>query len=122
MEQKPGLLAKLFYVPLLKFFDLLEAIIEGIRSGVSGAWRAFADGPLQSILFYLILGFTGLFLLISTAAKELDRLLAAFEKAIICVAMLVMVALCFLAYLQRSFPDTTISMQGGPNLATLLMV
>lgn len=122
MEQKPGLLAKLFYVPLLKFFDLLEAIIEGIRSSVSGAWRAFADGPLQSILFYLILGFTGLFLLISTAAKELDRLLAAFEKAIICVAMLVMVALCFLAYLQRSFPDTTISMQGGPNLATLLMV
>ena len=122
MQEKQGLLAKIIYAPLLKVFDLVEALIEGVRSGFSRTWNAFANGPLQHLLFGLILAFAGISLVIEFAAKEIDRLLAGLEKAVICVAMLGMVALCFLAYLQRSFPDTTLSMQGGPNMATLLMV
>jgi C4-dicarboxylate transporter DctM subunit len=122
VSEKPGLLSRLLGAPLQWFFDRLEKILSGIRTGCSRVWRSFADGPLQNILFVLILGFTGLVLLLELAFSELDRLLSGIEKTIICFAMLAMVALCFLAYLQRSMPEVTISMQGGPNMATVLMV
>lgn len=122
MSEKPGLLSRLLSAPLQWFFNRLEKVLGGIRTGCSRTWRKFSDGPLQNILFVLILGFTGLVLLLEMAFSELDRLLSGIEKTIICVAMLAMVALCFLAYLQRSMPEVTISMQGGPNMATVLMV
>lgn|GEM_PF-6834 len=122
MDDKPNILRTLFYTPLLKLFDGIEWGIEGVRNGFSSTWKRFSGGPLQNVLFYLTLGLTGAVLVCEKAFTELDRLLAGIEKVLICIAMLGMVYLCFIAYVQRSFPDTTFSMQGGPNLATALMV
>jgi C4-dicarboxylate transporter DctM subunit len=122
VSDKPGLIKKILSSPLLWIFDFLESFLGGSRRQISRTWRKFADGPLQNVLFVLILAITGIILLAELLFSELDRLLSGIEKTIICIAMMGMVALCFLAYVQRGIPEVTISMQGGPNMATVLMV
>jgi len=110
------------YTAVVRFFDALERVITAVTDGVSGAWRGFRDGPLEHFLFALILVITGVVVLVQAAFEELDRLLAVVEKGLISVALLAMVALSFLDYLRREVPGFDLEIQGGPNMAVVLMV
>jgi C4-dicarboxylate transporter, DctM subunit len=110
------------YRLLVASFDALERLITAVQNGVSGAWRAVRDGPLQNVLFWLILIVTGLLIIVRAVLEELDELLAGVEKALISVALLAMTAFSFLDYLRREVPGVDLSIQGGAKMAVVLMV
>lgn len=110
------------YGALMGVFGVVERAVNGIDSSVRGAWRALRDGPLHHLAFALVLGITGLQVIIGTAFRELDRLLSRVERGFIAVAMLFMTALSFLDYLRREIPGFTFEVDGGPNMAVVLMV
>jgi C4-dicarboxylate transporter DctM subunit len=103
-------------------FDLVERLISGITGGVQSVWRSLWDGPLQSILFWLLIILTGVWVLVESTLQELDRLLAWLEKASISVALLMMVGLSFTDYLHREFPSPLFDIDGGPGMSVVLMV
>ena len=85
-------------------------------------WRWFADGILQHIVFYLLLLISGLIVIITAVCEELDRYLARLEKGLISLFMLVMVGLSFLDYMRRELSFFDFEIDGGPNMAVVLMV
>ncbi|MEC7948208.1 MAG: TRAP transporter small permease subunit, partial [Myxococcota bacterium] len=110
------------YKFLVACFDALERVITAVDSGWRRAWRRFRDGPLQNILFALIIFLTGILVLVRATLEELDELLAGLEKGVISIALLAMTALSFLDYLRREVPGVDFSIQGGANMAVVLMV
>ncbi len=110
------------YKVLSSLFDALDGVIDGVTGGVRRAWRTAWDGPLQALLFWLILGLTGLRLVIERTLDGLDRCVSWLEKAFLAVAMLLMVFLSFFDYLQREGPEMSFDIPGGPNMAMVLMV
>lgn len=110
------------YKILVALFDALERVITAVERGWRGAWQRFKDGPLQDLLFALIIGITGVLVLLRALLEELDELLATVEKGFISVALLAMTALSFLDYLRREVPGVEFSVQGGANMAVVLMV
>jgi len=73
-------------------------------------------------LFVLILTISGLIAVIKGIFTEADRMWANVEKALIGVAMLAMTALSFLDYMRREISFFDLEIQGGPNMAVVLMV
>lgn len=110
------------YRVLLSFFGIVESAVSSIEGLFRTIGRTLRDRVLQHVAFGLILGLTGLRILVGTAASELDRLLAKVERWFIAVAMLVMTALSFLDYLRREIPGFEFEVDGGPNFAVVLMV
>ena len=110
------------YKALTAVFDGIAAVLSGISGGIRAAWRTAWDGPLQTLVFWLIIGLTGLRIVLERALKGLDRVIAWLEKAFITVAMLGMVFLSFFDYLQREGPEMSLDIPGGPNMAMVLMV
>jgi len=126
--KQPGLLSKTLGIIPKAFglvLSLVFSIIEGATGVVSGALSSVrglaTSGPVQAALFFIIIIVTGIRVLAEEIASELDRLISNLEKAFITVAMLVMVALSFLDYLQRE-TALSIGIDGGPKMATVLMV
>ncbi|MBM76642.1 MAG: hypothetical protein CMK59_14645 [Proteobacteria bacterium] len=107
---------------IFSFFDKIAKYIDFIYDGISSLWRKFVDGPLQSFLFYLIITIVGIIVIVKAICEELDRLWAKVEKAFITAALLLMTALSFLDYMRREISFFEFEIEGGPNLAVVLMV
>jgi len=110
------------YNLLIRFFDGMALVIDGFVDRVSTGWRSFADGPFQGFLFYLILTISGIIVLFKAAFQEVDRLVAGLEKTFISIALLAMTVLSFTDYLRREMPGFNFEIQGGANMAVVLMV
>lgn len=108
--------------PLYLAFDGLERLISTVVSGVRTTARGLWDGPLQTLLFWLLICGTGLWIVMESALSGLDRLLAWLEKAFISVALVMMVGLSFLDYLRREVPGFTLEVNGGAGMSVVLMV
>jgi C4-dicarboxylate transporter, DctM subunit len=107
------------------FFSLLESFalrIEKLSNFIRDTWTSFREGPLRSFFFYLILCITGIIVLLEAICEECDRFLANIEKAFISIALLIMVSLSFLDYLRREVNFFTFEIEGGANMAVVLMV
>ena len=92
------------------------------NGGIRRTWRAFVDGPLQDFFFVLILTISGCIALMKGTLSEANRMWANVEKVLIGVAMLAMTALSFMDYLRREISFFDFEIQGGPNMAVVLMV
>ncbi len=103
-------------------FRPIERVVDAIDQGWRRFWRAFVDGPLQTVLFVLILTISGCIALLKAALAEADRWWAGIEKVLIGVALLSMTALSFLDYLRREVSFFHMEIQGGPTMAVVLMV
>ena len=110
------------YALITRVFDALESVINRVGRGLRGLGRSLRDGPLHHLAFFLIIGVTALAVLVRSGLEELDRWLAKLERGFIAVAMLAMTALSFLDYLRREGPGIEFEIEGGPNLAVVLMV
>ncbi len=110
------------YGLLMASFGVVERLVAAIESGWRAFWRSLVDGPLQNLVFGLILAVTALRVLLGTTLREVDRLLGKVERWFIAVSMLVMTALSFLDYLRREVPGFSFEVDGGPNFAVVLMV
>ena len=108
--------------PLNAVFKPVEKVVTTIDSGIRRVWRAFIDGPFQDFLFVLIILISGCIALLKGTLSEADRMWANVEKAFIGVAMLAMTALSFMDYMRREVPFFEFEIQGGPNMAVVLMV
>ena len=110
------------YRLLTSVFDAFARLIDGITSGVSGMLRRFAQGPGQNVLFVLVLALTGLKIVVEEVLEGIDRIISWLEKAIIIVALLAMTAFSFMDYLRREASLESFEIEGGANMAMLLMV
>jgi len=108
--------------PMYAAFEGLERLISGLTGAIRTGWRRLWRGPLQSLLFWLLLIFTGAWVLLEATLSELDRLLAWLEKAFISVALLMMVGLSFADYLRREVPGFNFEVSGGAGMSVVLMV
>ena len=108
--------------PMNAIFTLVERIVGAIDRAIRGTWRRFVDGPLQNFLFILIPVISGCIALLKGVFSEANRMWANVEKALIGVAMLAMTALSFMDYMRREVSFFTLEIQGGPNMAVVLMV
>ena len=108
--------------PLNAVFKQVERVVDTCDRSIRSAWRAFADGPLQDFLFVLVLTISGCIALLKGLLSEADRMWANVEKAFIGVAMLAMTALSFIDYMRREIAFFDLEIQGGPNMAVVLMV
>jgi C4-dicarboxylate transporter DctM subunit len=109
-------------LPINTVFRQVERVVSTIDRGIRGGWRKLADGPLQDLLFVLILVVSGCIAVIKATLSEADRYWANIEKALIGVAMLAMTALSFMDYMRREVSFFDFEIQGGPNMAVVLMV
>ena len=64
------------YALLVRFFDALERLLSTVSSGFRSGWRRLRDGPLQDLLFGLILLVTAISVVLRGIIEEADRLLA----------------------------------------------
>ena len=103
-------------------FKQVERVVDGIDRFIRRVWRAFVDGPLNGFLFGLLITISGLIALLKGTFSEANRMWANIEKALIGVAMLAMTALSFLDYMRREISFFDFEIQGGPNMAVVLMV
>ena len=110
------------YQLLTKAFDGIERVTGAVGGSWRSGWNRAWNGPLQDLLFFLILGITALRVLVELAYEELDRLLSGLEKAFIVVALLAMTGLTFLDYLRREVSGFDLEIRGGANMSVLLMV
>jgi TRAP-type C4-dicarboxylate transport system permease small subunit len=110
------------YSLLVSLFGVIEAAVNGVERFFRAIGRTLRDRFLHHIAFALILLITALRVILGTLFSELDRLLSKVERWFIAVAMLVMTALSFLDYLRREMPGFEFEIDGGPNLAVVLMV
>jgi C4-dicarboxylate transporter DctM subunit len=103
-----------FWSWLVGLLLLFVASLAGWVSSLDGGWDRFKVA--------LVLGVTGLIVTVEEVAERLDRVIEWLEKATIAVFMLTMTALSFLDYLRREVPFISWEVEGGPNMATLMMV
>lgn len=109
-------------INIFAIFDVLASIIDFVTGRIKRLWTSILNGPLQSIFFYLILIITGLFVIITALCEEFDRYLSRLEKGLISIFLLVMVGLSFLDYMRRELSFFHFEIDGGPNMAVVLMV
>lgn len=107
---------------LASVFDAVERAINGATRGVGDALRGLARGPGQDLAFFLIIGVSGLRIVLTDLVSGFDRVVAWVEKALIAVILLSMVLLSFGDYLGREFPVFAGHFEGAPNLAMVGMV
>ncbi|MGB0641168.1 MAG: TRAP transporter small permease, partial [Myxococcota bacterium] len=108
--------------PINTVFRQVERVVNAVDQGIRGGWRRLADGPLQDLLFIIILVVSGCIAVIKATLSEADRFWANIEKALIGIAMLAMTALSFMDYMRREISFFDFEIQGGPNMAVVLMV
>ncbi|MCO4744482.1 MAG: TRAP transporter large permease subunit [Proteobacteria bacterium] len=103
-------------------FAALDRVTRTISDGFRNVARSFVDGPLQGFVFALIVGFTGLLILIEDALSLADRVASAIERGLVFFAMMGMTFLAFNEYTRREFTTFSVDIDGGMNFALLLMV
>ncbi len=103
-------------------FKQVERVVDTLDRLIRRVWRGFVDGPLSDVVFVLLIAVSGFIALLKGTFSEANRMWANVEKALIGVAMLAMTALSFLDYLRREISVLDFEIQGGPNMAVVLMV
>ena len=103
-------------------FKQVERVVDTLDRLIRRVWRGFVDGPLSDVVFVLLIAVSGFIALLKGTFSEANRMWANVEKALIGVAMLAMTALSFLDYLRREISIFDFEIQGGPNMAVVLMV
>ena len=103
-------------------FKQVERVVDTLDRLIRRVWRGFVDGPLSDVVFVLLIAVSGFIALLKGTFSEANRMWANVEKALIGVAMLAMTALSFLDYLRREISVFDFEIQGGPNMAVVLMV
>ena len=103
-------------------FDALDGVLGAIGRGISRAWRSAWDGALEPLVFGLLLTLTALWILIEDLFGAVDRVVAWLERTFVIVALLGMVFLYFFDYLNREFPSVAPTIEGGTNMAMVLLV
>jgi len=103
-------------------FDALDRVLTAVGDAWRQLWNAIWSGPLERLIFAVIVGLTGFSILLSGVLRRVDKLIASFERVLISAAMLGMTALSFLDYLTREFRFADLEVAGGPNMAMVLMV
>lgn len=114
---------------------LIAALFRAVDLVTTDAWRAFKnglralwEGPLQTLVYGLVLAFTGALVIAEWIGRWADRLVGGAERAFVSVAFLAMTFLAFNEYLQRelrpSYGDLggLWALEGQMNMALLLMV
>jgi C4-dicarboxylate transporter, DctM subunit len=118
MSRSPGFIGGLFAV--------VDTVVYGVRDGVKNGWRNLVNGPLRGLAIALIIGVTGLVVILEQLFSLLDRLVDRLERVLIFIAMFGMTFLAFNEYLQREVftpgPDSAWAIEGQMNFALLLMV
>lgn len=104
------------------FFAALDRASNAVTGGARSGLRSFLDGPLQGVAFATIIGVTGVLVILEELFALLDKAAAYFEKTIVFFAMMGMTFLAFNEYTKREYPTFSIDVDGGMNLALLLMV
>jgi len=89
--------------------------------GSLGGFIGTLEQGREKAAAFVILVVTGIVVVVEEIAERLDGIIAWLEKATIAVFMLVMAGLSFIDYLRRETPFV-IEIEGGPNMATLMMV
>jgi len=108
---------------LVSIFDALDRALGSIGDAIRGAWRALWNGgPLETLIFGLVLFITGLRVVLGGFFRTVDKGLEISEKAFLTVAMLAMVGLSFNDYLFRELDGKAFDLPGGTNLALVLLV
>jgi len=112
-----------------RLFGGIDGLFRGIRKAIWNIWRWFLDGPGQGIAFGLIIGVTGLIVLIGGSARRVDKAIGWAERALIVFVTLAMTFLAFNEYLIREFRpllDTNLfglwGLTGQMNLALFCMI
>ena len=95
------------------FLSLLGALSGFIAQLHEGADRAKAA---------VVLTITGLIVALEEVAERVDRVIAWLERATIAAFLLTMTVLSFVDYMRREFSFFDLEIEGGPNMATLMMV
>lgn len=118
MSRSPGLVGQIFAA--------LDTLVYGVRDGVRNGWRNLVNGPLQGLAIAVIIGVTGLLVLLEQLFSLLDRIVDRMERVLVFIAMFGMTFLAFNEYLQREVftpgPDSAWAIEGQMNFALLLMV
>lgn len=108
---------------LVSVFDALDRVLGSVGDAIRGAWRALWNGgPLETLIFGLVLFITGLRVVLGNFFRTVDKGLEISEKAFLTVAMLAMVGLSFNDYLFRELDGRAFDLPGGTNLALVLLV
>ena len=110
------------------FFRAVDAVTvdlwKNIRQGLRDLW----DGPLQGLVFGVVLAVTGGIVIAETLGRWFERVLGAVERSLVSLAMLAMTLLAFNEYLARELRPSLgdlgglWSLEGQMNMALLLMV
>lgn len=113
----------------------IAAIFSGVDAFFGSFRRAFRgigdlfQGPLAGVIAYLIIGITGLMIVVGEVARRVDRGLVVVEKALVTGGLLLMTLLAFNEYLQRELREPLGTTMGGlwdldgqMNLALLMLV
>lgn len=109
-------------------FRLVDRFTTDLWRSTKDGLRAAWDGPLQGLVFGLLLAWTTVVVLLEAVGRALDRLVGGVERAFVFVAMLAMTFLAFNEYLKRElrprFGDLggLWALEGQMNVALLLMV
>ncbi len=110
------------YTAFVRLFDAVDAwfstLGQRIRDGLRSAW----DGWLGQLVLWIVLGLTGLWVIVERVYDLLDRGVALLERIFLTIALLVMVWLTFNDYLFREYSFAAVDLKGGPNMALVLMV
>ena len=102
--------------------ETLASLIDAFSNFISRKWSTFKEGILTEIIIFVLMFFTGLWIVVEVLCEEWDRFLAFLEKSIISIALLIMVSLSFLDYLRREVPFFDFEIDGGANASVVLMV
>ena len=111
-----------------RLFGAIDGALRGVRDGIKGALRSLRD-PIQSVLFALVIGITGLRIVVADVGRLLDKAVGALERAAVFFGLLGMTLLAFNEYLQRELRPALGTDLGGlwaldgqMNVALLLLV
>jgi len=109
-------------------FHAIDRSIRGVGTGLRNGVEA-AGGPLEDLAFALIIGLTGLRILVGGLLTRLDAVVAFIERIAVAGGLLLMTLLAFNEYLQRELAprlDTDLgglwAIDGQMNLALLLLI
>ncbi|MBW2256852.1 MAG: hypothetical protein JRI25_19970, partial [Deltaproteobacteria bacterium] len=86
-----------------RLFGGIDGLFRGVRRAIRNVWRWFIDGPGQGIAFWLIIGVTGLIVLVGGFLRRLNKGIGWVERAVIVIVTLAMTFLAFNEYLVREF-------------------
>jgi C4-dicarboxylate transporter DctM subunit len=118
-ESPPGGLA---YRLLNRVFDGIAVVTNALTTGLVDRIRTFIKGPGQGIGFVLVLVLTGVRIVVEDVLDGLDRVIEWIEKATMVVFLLAMTGFCFLEYMRREVPGFDFEVDGGANMAMVMMV